>query len=143
MDEGTVITFYSYKGGVGRTLALANIAALLSSWGYKVLCIDWDLEAPGLHLYFKKWLIKADQNGLTDLIHDFIDGNKPDWQDYIVRVNIPNINHLHLMIAGKQNTLYVKKVQDLDWVSLYENYNLGSFLEDLRSQWKNTYDFIL
>ena len=26
---GTVITFYSYKGGVGRSMAVANVAALL------------------------------------------------------------------------------------------------------------------
>jgi len=37
MTKGTVITFYSYKGGVGRTLALANIGATLCKWGYKVL----------------------------------------------------------------------------------------------------------
>ena len=45
-----VITFYSYKGGVGRTMALANAAVLLSQWGYKTLVIDWDLEAPGLEV---------------------------------------------------------------------------------------------
>ena len=43
------ITFYSYKGGVGRTLALANIAKRLSEFGKKVCLIDFDLEAPGLH----------------------------------------------------------------------------------------------
>jgi MinD-like ATPase involved in chromosome partitioning or flagellar assembly len=40
-----LITFYSYKGGVGRTFALANIAVLLAKRGRKVLVIDWDLEA--------------------------------------------------------------------------------------------------
>jgi MinD-like ATPase involved in chromosome partitioning or flagellar assembly len=50
--EGTVVTFYSYKGGVGRTFALANVATLLALWGYRILCVDWDLEAPGLSLYF-------------------------------------------------------------------------------------------
>jgi len=44
--RGQVITFYSYKGGTGRTMALANVATLLSN-KYKVLIIDWDLEAPG------------------------------------------------------------------------------------------------
>jgi len=34
MNKGTIVTFYSYKGGVGRTFALANIGALLSLWGY-------------------------------------------------------------------------------------------------------------
>ena len=45
---GKVITFYSYKGGVGRSMAMANIAVVLARWGKKVLIIDWYLEAPGL-----------------------------------------------------------------------------------------------
>jgi hypothetical protein len=28
MGMGSIVTFYSYKGGVGRTMALANIAIL-------------------------------------------------------------------------------------------------------------------
>jgi MinD-like ATPase involved in chromosome partitioning or flagellar assembly len=48
---GRIITFYSYKGGVGRSMAVANTAALLSR-KYKVLAVDFDLEAPGLHRYF-------------------------------------------------------------------------------------------
>ena len=51
---GKVITFYSYKGGTGRTMALANVACLLAQrQGQRVLMIDWDLEAPGLHQYFQ------------------------------------------------------------------------------------------
>lgn len=53
--RGTVVTFYSYKGGVGRSFALANIAALLGRWGFRVLCVDWDLEAPGLEDFFKPY----------------------------------------------------------------------------------------
>jgi tetratricopeptide (TPR) repeat protein/cellulose biosynthesis protein BcsQ len=52
---GDVITFYSYKGGVGRTMALANVACLLAlrrPSGKGVLMVDWDLEAPGLHRFF-------------------------------------------------------------------------------------------
>jgi len=52
---GEVITFYSYKGGTGRTMALANIACLLSNRlaaGKGVLMVDWDLEAPSLHRFF-------------------------------------------------------------------------------------------
>ncbi len=41
-------TFYSYKGGVGRSLALLNTAYVLSSWGRHVLIVDMDLEAPGV-----------------------------------------------------------------------------------------------
>ena len=51
MPDGCVITFYSYKGGVGRSFLLANVGATLSRWGYRVLCVDFDLEAPGLSHY--------------------------------------------------------------------------------------------
>lgn len=50
--SGRVITFYSYKGGVGRSFALANIGTILSQWGYRTLVIDFDLEAPGLNHFF-------------------------------------------------------------------------------------------
>ena len=33
MAEGKIITFYSYKGGAGRTMALANVAWILASNG--------------------------------------------------------------------------------------------------------------
>jgi hypothetical protein len=44
-----IAAFYSYKGGVGRSLALANTGVALAARGYKVLLVDLDLEAPGLH----------------------------------------------------------------------------------------------
>ena len=71
-----IITFYSYKGGTERTMALANVACLLaenyvSQRSEGVLMIDWDLEAPALHLYFKD-LIKDSKSldeapGLIDI----------------------------------------------------------------------------
>ncbi len=57
MDKvpGKIITFYSYKGGTGRSMILANVAYLLAThpaYRARILMIDWDLEAPGLHRYF-------------------------------------------------------------------------------------------
>ncbi|MFF1389108.1 KGGVGR-motif variant AAA ATPase [Rhodococcus erythropolis] len=43
-----VISFYSYKGGTGRTLLVANMAILASRLGLRVVAADLDLEAPGL-----------------------------------------------------------------------------------------------
>lgn len=42
------LVFGSLKGGVGRSTALAVLAADLAEHGRRVLCIDLDLEAPGI-----------------------------------------------------------------------------------------------
>lgn len=53
MISPKIVTFYSYKGGVGRTMSLANVAFLAALDGYRVLVMDWDMEAPGLAYYFR------------------------------------------------------------------------------------------
>jgi len=51
--EMTIIGFYSYKGGTGRTTTLANVAVLLAQEGSHVACLDLDITAPGLDLVFR------------------------------------------------------------------------------------------
>jgi hypothetical protein len=46
-----VTTFYSFKGGVGRTTLLVNAAHVLAERGERVLVWDLDLEAPGVHQF--------------------------------------------------------------------------------------------
>ncbi len=90
-DEGTakrsrrnpclVCTFYSYKGGVGRSMALANVAAILARLNKRVLVIDWDIEAPGLERYFTESGLKGsrrDRDGLVDIAAAFASGSKLD-----------------------------------------------------------------
>jgi predicted acylesterase/phospholipase RssA/cellulose biosynthesis protein BcsQ/Flp pilus assembly protein TadD len=47
-----IYTFYSFKGGVGRSMALANVAECFYLNGLRVVMLDWDLEAPGLESFF-------------------------------------------------------------------------------------------
>lgn len=47
LDRPVVATFYSLRGGVGRSTALTHTAFNLADQGLSVLCIDMDLEAPG------------------------------------------------------------------------------------------------
>jgi hypothetical protein len=79
---GRVITFYSYKGGTGRSMALANVAWILASNGYRVLAVDWDLEAPGLHRYFAPFLVDRDltsSDGVIEFVIDYaIETMTPD-----------------------------------------------------------------
>ena len=53
---GQIVTFYSFKGGTGRTMALANVAWILAANGMRVLIADWDLESPGLHRFFQPFM---------------------------------------------------------------------------------------
>jgi MinD-like ATPase involved in chromosome partitioning or flagellar assembly len=142
MPTGTVITFYSYKGGVGRTFLLANVAAALAGWGYKVLCIDWDLEAPGLVDYLQPWMPPYEK-GLLDLI-EMIGGQQvPNWRSTIAAVELPNSGKLAVIPAGYQDESYVGRVQGLNWEELYAKRGLGTVLERLRAQWVAEYDFVL
>jgi len=70
-----IYTFYSYKGGVGRSMAMANVGEFLYSRGARIVLVDWDLEAPGLeNFFFDKPERIADvrsQLGLIDLLEDY------------------------------------------------------------------------
>ncbi|MFD9705929.1 KGGVGR-motif variant AAA ATPase [Lentzea sp. NPDC059081] len=143
--SGTVITFYSYKGGVGRSFTLANTAVLLARWGYRVLAVDWDLEAPGLHLYFRPHLSQMPDGGVVDLAHDFI--RKVEMpRSHTVSVDVDG-GVLDLMAAGKVvgNKLdadYAYRMQEIDWADLYEQ-GFAEYLEDRREEWIAKYDFVL
>src|ERR1044071_8965008 len=87
---GRIVTFYSYKGGTGRSMLLANVAWLLASNGRRVLAIDWDLEAPGLHRFFHPFLPDPelkDSYGVIDAVIAYSESavaaasgqESPDW----------------------------------------------------------------
>ena len=72
--QGQIVTFYSYKGGTGRTMALANVAWILASNGKRVLAVDWDLESPGLHKFFHPFLDESTVSatpGVIEIINDY------------------------------------------------------------------------
>ena len=67
-DLPRLISFYSYKGGVGRTLALVQTAYLLAKKGKNVLMLDLDIEAPSLHDIFSD---KIDlDKGIVDYLYE-------------------------------------------------------------------------
>lgn len=72
-----IATFYSYKGGVGRSMALANVARWLQLQGLRVVMVDWDLEAPGLESFFASTQEERDalrgRLGLIDLLATYKD----------------------------------------------------------------------
>lgn len=87
-QPGEIITFYSYKGGTGRTMALANLACLLAQQPTDegVLMVDWDLDAPGLHYFF--------QDRLRGRFGD-LQGNSGRFDDH------PGIIDMLLLVASR------------------------------------------
>ena len=138
-----IITFYSYKGGVGRTMALANVSVMLSKWGHKVLVVDWDLEAPGLEHFYKDYIDRK----LVERVPGVIDLLQFDsgiiWQNGIIPINIPQSDvPIHLISSGRRNEDYFKKVRSFDVDLFYDN-DGGEEIEKLRNQWLANYDYVL
>lgn len=67
-----VVSFYSYKGGMGRTTTLVAYATYLAiHHSKKVVVVDFDLEAPGLTNFFLKYPAEQNQrNGLVEYMFD-------------------------------------------------------------------------
>jgi len=55
-----IVVFYSFKGGVGRSTALAAFAIQRARAGERVAVLDFDLDAPGIGT-----LLAADKHGTT------------------------------------------------------------------------------
>ncbi|MFF8769617.1 FxSxx-COOH system tetratricopeptide repeat protein [Kitasatospora sp. NPDC015120] len=168
-DTGTVVTFYSFKGGTGRTMALANLGWILASQGLRVLVVDWDLEAPGLHRYYHPLLVDPElhaTDGLIDMLRAYVDealpgpgrrGPGPDPRDWLaapgrleqylcgLALDLPDGGRLDLMPAGRQNAAYSAAVTSFNWRSFYTRTDIrgAEFLYALREQWTGSYDYVL
>jgi len=119
------ITFYSYKGGVGRTLTLANIAMYLSRFGLNVCLLDFDLEAPGLHYKFTQYLKTDDiKTGLVDYIYEFTHNDIiPESFIPFSKEIIPKTGpqgEIRLIPAGNVlSAEYWKKLASINWHKLF------------------------
>jgi hypothetical protein len=147
-------TFYSFKGGVGRSMALANVADLLARRGLRVLAIDFDLEAPGLERYFQVDKTAALANlGLIDLLQSFKKslsgaGSLDEQAEFrqldrfifpVYPQTLPGGGALHLMTAGQrepaaQYRQYALSVRTFDWQDFYYNWQGEAFFDWLRGE---------
>ena len=132
-----VTTFYSFKGGVGRTMALVNAAVTLALRGRRVLAVDFDLEAPGLDT-FDALRPRGEIPGVIDFVASYLDsGRAPDATNFIGEC--PDIGErgggLWIMPSGRNET-YATNFNRIDWGELYEKHDGYLLLEDLKEQWK-------
>lgn len=157
-ESGTIVTFYSFKGGTGRTMSLANVAWILASNGKRVLVMDWDLEAPGLHRYFTPFLGDPDlasTEGLIDLVRKFElrvpRTTDEDLREYArveryattLTTTFPDGGYIDFVSSGKQTEEYSETINTYDWRGFYERRDGAAFLHALREDMRRNYDYVL
>jgi cellulose biosynthesis protein BcsQ/tetratricopeptide (TPR) repeat protein len=131
-----VVTFYSFKGGVGRTMALVNVAYELAQTGRRVLMVDMDLEAPGLDT-FNLPQAKQPVPGVVDFVTRYrATGSPPDVSEFLYSspLESPGKGGLWIMPAGLQDG-YESRFHAIDWQRLYANEEGYLLFEDLKGQW--------
>ena len=151
-----VTTFYSYKGGVGRTLALVNVAYELAASGQKVLVVDFDLEAPAIHSGtwrgsgqgppHEEGRARSTHPGIVEYVGRFMNTMRaPRAEDHIVDATPTDCaGKIALMPSGAVNDDYGRRLSAIDWNELYLKYDGYVMFEDLREQWRMLgYDYVL
>ncbi|WP_018502577.1 FxSxx-COOH system tetratricopeptide repeat protein [Parafrankia discariae] len=166
-----IVTFYSYKGGTGRTMAMANVAFVLANAGMKVLVVDWDLESPGLHRYFRPFLTDrdlTDSDGVIDMLVKFVTervgddarASDPfrhaDFTNHVETLrwqHFPRGGRLDFLGPGRQEprdnqadyqSLYEISVSTFPWSQLFDGPDETAFISRLRENMLSAgYDYVL
>jgi cellulose biosynthesis protein BcsQ len=107
-----VASFYSLRGGVGRSTALAYTAQILASRGRSVLCVDMDLEAPALAALFGKEDEVREGQGLVSILLALDQGEEPDMVKHIIRLS--ESDELYCLPAGIPDADYARRLRLLD-----------------------------
>lgn len=125
------VVFYSYKGGVGRTTALVHTAFHLARAGQRVVLVDMDVEAPGLHTVLPRPDGRHIEAGLVDYLwerqvrpFDAVSGGDLEYSlveieqgrrkaiAYSVEDPVSRAR-LHVVPAGAVGADYVRRLSDL------------------------------
>ena len=115
-------TFYSFKGGVGRTLLLANVGAYLALNGRRVLLWDLDVEAPGMHLIPALFPDSPPLVGFLEWMRDWQEKHrmKPPGERLLSGLSdriypVPRIKGLDLLPAFGDKADAAGLYQDIHW----------------------------
>jgi len=102
-DYPPIITFHSFKGGVGRTLHAIALSIALNKKGKKILLIDADLEAPGLSWIFPSRIPNSPMSlvDILALIHSSFNENEKNENIKLIvnRLQDSNINGIFALPA--------------------------------------------
>ncbi|HEY3309623.1 MAG TPA: hypothetical protein VGJ93_14310 [Desulfuromonadaceae bacterium] len=137
LESCPIVSFYSYKGGVGRTTALALFAASYAMHdSKKVIIIDCDFEAPGMINFFQISNEDKPKNGVVEYLKDKEAHLNPCLRDdyiYEVSKNFSGDGEIYIMPSG--NILSQSDRNDyleaLARIDLHDNNTLTLQFKDL------------
>lgn len=144
-----IVSFFSFKGGVGRTSSLVATALTLARNGHRVAVVDLDLEAPGLATIFS-----PDNSNNLGVI-DYLLEKKIQEQDWKLRTHLISINEptllgddgesIYLLPAGTIDHNYLEKLARLDFQNLVDGELQSTMVDMLKELNKEArrLDFIL
>jgi len=115
-----------------------NVGVELARTGRRVLLVDFDLEAPGLDT-FSLLKPKNPSPGVVEYVSEFAaSGVAPDVRDYFYECTGlgDKGGRLFVMPAGQGGPQYAKRLEAIDWKSLYREGEGFLMIEDLREQWR-------
>lgn len=148
-----VVTFYSFKGGVGRTMLASNVAGLLVAAGQRVLLVDFDLEAPGVTYLpeFRPGTGTSLPRGITGFLVDSWQAKQaqnirrylhyvPDFDGRLAILPAGDVDSDHF--ARDYRLLRDDRVIDFS-VDDKHSEALLTLFDDLRQQWRGDFDYVL
>jgi cellulose biosynthesis protein BcsQ len=113
-----IVSFYSYKGGVGRTTLLGLVARALAKQRKRVVVVDLDLEAPGAAIFLGGSTPSG--RGVIDFIVDHVVTGKARIDGLYGRAAAMKDGldtNVDVFPAGSVNATYLEKLGRLDFVS--------------------------
>jgi hypothetical protein len=120
-----IISFYSFKGGVGRTTLVAAVAVNLARAGRKTVVVDFDLEAPGVGDLLRPADGGVARVGIVDYLleHAVIGGAAQDLAEFYHRCDDPAIINdgepIVTLPAGRLDEFYLEKLARINYAHLY------------------------
>ena len=126
VDEGqkpAIVSFFSFKGGVGRTTTLVATALTLARHGHRVAVVDLDLESPGISTFFLPDTEESPPGMIDYLLEKNIQGKNWKLKDHLELVKDPKLlgdteKSLPILSAGNVDNNYLEKLARLDCQNL-------------------------
>ena len=110
-----IIVFYSFKGGLGRSTALASFAIQRARRGERVAVVDFDLDAPGIGR-----LLAADERGAmspwgtVDYLLEHVQGEVPLGDYYHPCHRVADKGEIVVFPSGQLDSAYADKLARVD-----------------------------